>query len=575
MSRASNSDYEEMFEELADAFYEEDLTEEQMDLLVDVVASPSLFIETCLNIQDKRGRLVPLHMNDPQKVLFDLYQREKQAGRPVRIIILKARQLGFSTATSALYFYEAATNENTNVMIIAHKADASTNIFNKQKLFFETMPQVLQPMRKASNAKEIIFENPSTNGTEKKDNPGLRSRIEIESAVNKDAGRSKTVHYLHMSELAFWPYPEETMLSSLQAVPKEPNTAVIIESTANGIGDTFYNEWRRAENGESEFIPLFFPWFAMEEYRMAVPDDFEPTEEEEELIERFSLDYAQIVWRRWCISANCGGDIDKFHQEYPATPEEAFLASGRPVFKSEPLEKAVRLAPKPEKVGRVVEIHQQIKFRTENHGYLKIWEEPLEGHTYFIGIDPASGKKDGDYSAASVFDQFTGEQVAAWHGRLEPFQFGEEMALLGHYYNTAWLIPEANNHGVSVLDALKRKKYPRIWRRRNSPEDRHETNQERYGWWTSEKSKKLLIDTFSKYLHANPNRIKDKDTLKECITYVYDDQGRSNAQHGCYDDRVIASALAVYLVHIKPTITIVQDRTTAAELYHSDSVTGY
>lgn len=552
-----------------------ELTDDQVIALSRIIDDPKMYIETCLSIQNKRGELVEFIFNKPQQRLYEEYRRQQKLGQPVRIIILKARQMGFSTLVSGLFYHAAATSRNTNAMIVAHKADISTSIFNKQKLYYDTSPTYFQPLRKASNAKELIFENPTTNGTEKQKNPGLRSRIDIETAVSKDVARGKTVHYMHLSELASWPYPEETMTACLQAVPSLPNTAVIIESTANGIGGVFYDEWMRAESGLSPFVPVFFPWYEMDEYRMEVPPDFELTDEEKDLKEEFSLDDEQIVWRRWCIAANCRGNVDQFHQEYPATPREAFLASGRPVFDAPLLEKAMLEAKEPKTVGRVVRNGYTIKFRSEYRGYLKVWEAPIANVDYVIGADVASGNASGDYSCAVVIRTDSKEQVAEWHGHLPPDLFGEELDTLGRYYNNALIIPEANNHGVSAIDSLRRHRYPRIFRRKPTPDNMHDNSQERYGWWTSEQSKKLLINEFAKYIREGVGRIKSKDLMRECVTYVYDDRGRSNAQQGCHDDRVIACALAAYGLYLKRAPSAELRNVDTEKLYEITSSTGY
>lgn len=270
-----------------------------------VIADPLLFIPRVLKVQDKLGHVVPLELNPPQMKLHEEIERQRTEGKPVRVLILKARQMGFSTAISAEFYHQTVTKHNVNSVVIAHKAEASTNIFNKQKLFYELSPQFLQPMRKASNAKELIFANPSSKPSERKGNPGLRSSIKIETAINKDALRSATVHNVHCSEVAFWPYPEETMASVLQAVPNHAGTMVMIESTANGVGGYFYEEWVKAVRGDSAFVPLFFPWYEHDEYRLPVPVDFKITDEERELQERFGLTEEQLCWRRWCIVANC------------------------------------------------------------------------------------------------------------------------------------------------------------------------------------------------------------------------------------------------------------------------------
>lgn len=569
---------DEILDEVSEYDTGYDISEEQREVLAQVVLDPLLFIETVLKIKDKLGHLVDFEFNQPQLRLYNEFRRQQKEKRPVRIIILKARQMGFSTAVAGLFYHATVTNRNTDSAIVAHKAEASTNIFDKAKLFFENSPPIFQPLRKASNAKELVFENPSTNTRIKALSPGLRSRIRVETAVDKNVLRSATIQYLHLSELAFWPYPEESMASAMQAVPPQPGTAVIIESTANGIGGAFYDLWMAAERGESEFVPLFFPWYEMNEYRMPVPEDFSLTDEEAELKDLYGLDDEQIVWRRWCISANCKGSVDTFHQEYPSTPHEAFLSSGRPVFDSKIIDKAVMEAKEPDTQGRVVRANIKAfpKFRTEFRGALKIWEQPKEGERYVIGIDSASGEQNGDYSVMSVFKLKGKVQVAEWWGHLPPYVLGEEAEALGTYYNRALLVPEANNHGVSVIDALRKLHYNHIFRRRATPDNRKDktASTTKIGWWTSETSKKLLINGLREFVREDVSRLKSKELLKEMLTYMYDDRDRSAAQNGCYDDRVIAAALAVYGCKVYPENKPFVD-TNIVSLYGNDSATGY
>ena len=525
--------------------------DEIMEVIDEFEKNPQAFIEVCLKIQDKAGQLVPFILNKAQQMLYDEVLRQKELGQPIRIIVLKARQLGFSTLVAGLFYHRTGTfYRNINTAIIAHKADASTNIFNKMKLFYDMLDPFLQMMRKNSNAKELIFENPTTSPQEKRMRPGLRSKIMIETAVDKNALRSATVHNLHMSEIAFWPYPRETYTSAMQAVPTHPKTCVIIESTANGVGNFFYDLWQRAKRGESEFTPLFFPWFLEDEYKMPVPDDFQLTEEEKELKEEFDLSDEQIVWRRWCIQANCGGDIEMFKQEYPCTDTEAFIASGRPVFDTNLLEKALKECKKPIKEGNLVEENGRIVFRTAYKGYLKIWEEPKD-EDYIIGIDTSQGLEKGDYSCMAVWSRKR-KKVAEWHGHMAPDLLGKEAVKLAKYYKLAWIIPEINNMGISTLDTIRHEQYYRLYRRRTSPDKSGNEPTDMYGFWTSSKSKPLLIKSLSKLIRDDATLIVDEETIRECISYVYDASGRMNAQQGCYDDRVIANALAVFFIDQRP-----------------------
>lgn len=213
-----------------------------------------------------------------------------------------------------------------NSFIITHKDDATTNLFNMSKLFQERNPA--RPLLKNSNAKELIFENPTKNKREKERLPGLKSKIKCATAGGKGVGRSDTLTNVHASELAFWPGAiAETYTGLMQAVPATKDSMVIIESTAKGFN--FFKEmWDDAVAGRNDYVPFFAAWFEMDEYRREWHGE-ELTEEEEALKAAFGLDNEQLMWRRWCIRNNCNNDMDLFHQEYPSTPEEAFIATGR------------------------------------------------------------------------------------------------------------------------------------------------------------------------------------------------------------------------------------------------------
>lgn len=525
------------------------ISAEQRELLSQVLADPLLFFRANLRIVDKMGNVVPFVLNAQQMVLHNEIMRQEKLGRPVRIIILKARQLGFSTYVAAYFYYKTIMNRNAMSYVVAHKNEASTNIFNKMKMFYELSHPLLQPMRKNSNAKELIFDNPDENRFARSACPGQNSTLKIESAFNKDAGRSDTIRFLHVSELAFWNHASETMLSLSQAVPNQPGTAIIIESTANGIGGTYYDMWKKAVAGENGYTPLFFPWHEFPEYSQT-PESFTATEEEEELAKIYGLTDGQLAWRRWCMASNCGGDLDLFHQEYPMTPEEAFIASGRPVFNVAALDRVMQLVKPPLRVGRVMEVpsgnENRVAFQSMYKGFLRVYHEPEEGRQYVVGIDVALGKATSDYSCMQVLDKETKEQVAVWHGHIDPDELGAEASFLGRWYNNALLVPEVNSVGIATLNALRRLHYPRIFRRTTVGKTEDKTTTD-YGFNTNRQTKPLIINRLAKLIREKAEQIHDRDTISECLTYVIEDDGvKTNAQEGCYDDRVMALALALY-----------------------------
>ena len=291
------------------------------------------YIEEYVKIRDKKRKIIPLKLNEPQLKYYNVIKELKKQRKPVRIIILKARQMGFSTETEAIFFKETVTKPNVNTAIVAHKEDSTTNLFNMSKLMYDQLPEAIKPDKKASNAKELVFDK--ENGT------GLKSKIKCFTAGGSGIGRSDTLNNLHLSELAFWTGDKkETLTGLLQAVPNDPDTMIVIESTANGY-EYFKELWDDAVDGKNDFVPLFIGWNELQEYKMKYTG-FELTKEEKELQKRYGLTLEQLTWRRWCIANNCGNDVEQFKQEYPINPEEAFISTGKCYFNKEKIIKKIK-----------------------------------------------------------------------------------------------------------------------------------------------------------------------------------------------------------------------------------------
>ncbi|WP_330696167.1 hypothetical protein, partial [Anaerotignum sp.] len=370
-----------------------------------VLTDTKKYIEKFLHIRTKDGRIVPFRLNESQLRLYEVICAEEEKKKPIRIIILKSRQMGFSTLTEGIIYKKTATRKLRNALIITHKDEATSNLFNMSKLFYEKSPEWVRPMLKNSNAKELIFENPTKNPKDKKKYPGLKSKIKCTTAGGKGVGRSDTLNYIHMSEVAFWPGDILTTYAGLmQAVPNTPGSMVIIESTANGF-NAFKKMWDDAVAGRNDYVPLFFAWYEMQEYRMAYHGE-ELTDEEKELQEAFQLDHEQIMWRRWCIANNCNNDLDMFKQEYPSTPEEAFLTTGDCVFKNKDeillhirgLEEQTcirgQFTYKEKQIALDRIVLSDIQFSQDGKGEICIYKEPEKGAPYVIGGDTAGEGSD-------------------------------------------------------------------------------------------------------------------------------------------------------------------------------------
>ena len=506
------------------------------------------YVETFLKIRTKSGALVSLKLNEPQLRLYEVIAKRYKANKPVRVIILKARQMGFSTLTEGIVFWATATRENTDSMIIAHKDEATANLFRMSKLFYEQLPAPIKPMLQASNAQELNFDKPSRDRSERK---GLKSRIRCATAGGSGQGRSYTLRNVHMSEFAFWPGDKlETYSGIMQAVPDEPGTIVIVESTANGY-DMFKTLWDRAvaaqQAGDDEgFIPVFFPWYEMSEYRRPVPSGFELTDEERELKATFKLDDEQIAWRRWCIEVNCGGDLNKFKQEYPATPDEAFIATGTCVFDKEALvlRRAAVSADKWE-YGRFTYKNDglrisDIKWQPEKGGPIRIKKKPEEGVPYVIGGDTAGTGS--DFFVGQVLDNTSGEQVAVLQQLMGETEYTRQMYCLGMYYNTA-LIGIETNYSTYPVQELERLRYPKQYVRQHLDKYTQKLTDE-FGFNTTSRTRPTIIDNLKAVAREHLELISDYGTLGEMLTFVYDENWRPEAEEGEHDDLVMALAIA-------------------------------
>lgn len=517
-----------------------------------VLADTKKYIERFLHIRTKEGKEVPFRLNESQLRLYEVICVEEAKKKPIRIIILKSRQMGFSTLTEGIIYKKTATGKSINSLIITHKDEATSNLFNMSKLFYEKSPEWVRPMLKNSNAKELKFENPTKNPIDKKNHPGLKSKIKCTTAGGKGVGRSDTLNYIHMSEVAFWPGDILTTYAGLmQAVPNTPGSMVIIESTANGF-NAFKKMWDDAVAGRTDYVPLFFAWYEMQEYRMAYHGE-ELTDEEKELQEAFQLDNEQIMWRRWCIANNCNNDLDMFKQEYPSTPEEAFLTTGDCVFKNKD-EILLRIRALEEKtcmrgqftyqekqiaLDRIV--LSEIEFVQDSKGEVCIYKKPEKGVPYVIGGDTAG--EGSDSFTAQVLDNRTGEQVARLKRPYDEDEYAKQVYCLGQYYNFALLAVEVNftTHPIKLLEYLH---YPKQYVREVFDTYTGATRKA-FGFHTNGTTRPLLIAELVSYIKLFLHLIHDVETLREALTFIKNARGRPEAEVGEHDDLLMALGIAL------------------------------
>jgi hypothetical protein len=266
------------------------------------------FAEHCLKLRPKTGSLEPFFFNPAQLELHRRIEEQKAKTGRIRVIILKARQLGILTYLSARFFHRCLFNPGLRTFILGHERRASTNLFEMVKRMYEHLPDDVRPATGTFNAETLLFNNDSG--------------YVVSVATLDGAGRSATAQLLHASEAAFWPDLEAQAASLFQIVPDTPGSEIAVETTANGYNE-FHKLWRLAESGASEFLPVFLPWSLDPAYRKTPDIDFKITAEEAKLKALHSLDDAQIAWRR-SKEQQLG---ERLPQEFPLIASEAFISS--------------------------------------------------------------------------------------------------------------------------------------------------------------------------------------------------------------------------------------------------------
>ena len=500
---------------------------EAVESYVDFTAKE--FIEEFFKIRDKHGYLINLKFNHAQEKFYSLL-KEVYGTKPARFIVLKARQLGISTFTEAFIAFMTMFSPNTSSVIMAHEAESANAIFNMTKLYVDELPESMKPRQKYSNAKEIVFDAEEN---------GLKSSIRIMVASNSTRG--STYRFAHLSEVAFWEKPEEALLALNQAVPMDDGTLIVIESTANGF-NYFYNLWQDAVNGRNDYTPIFFPWYVDPDYSRPY-DGFALTPYEKSILEKYNLTLDQLQWRRWCIANNCGNDELKFRQEYPISPEEAFITSGTSIFNSEIILEHMKNLKEPIKTGYFDydydELHiTNIHWRDDPLGYIKIYKEP-SGNTVIGGDTAGEGS---DFFVAQVLDS-DGYLCATLHRQFDSDLYVKQVYCLGAYYHS--LIAIESNFDTYPNRELQRLRYPTLYVRENVDTIIHD-NQERYGFKTTSLTRPLIISELVEIAREHIDKINDRETLQEMLSFVRNAKGRAEASQGTHDDLVMGLAIAYH-----------------------------
>jgi hypothetical protein len=571
------------------------------------LTDPRNFPEYCskyLKIHTKEKGVQPFMLNTAQlrlhKKIMELKDERIRLNRPegVKIIILKARQMGYSTVTKGYEYFNVTTREGFRTATIAHNEKSTQHLYGMFKLFYDKFPQDLVPHRnRPGNRTQMVFNE-------------LESSLNVFTAGSKMATSSFTFQFVHISELSKWEGDVSAAWTSLlQTLPTGAD--MIIESTANGVGNLYHDLWLDAVAGKNDYHPMFFPWFEQYEYRIPAREGeiFIPDEDERYYMDKFDLDLDQVRWMRYTRLNKCNGDWSIFRQEYPAEPEEAFIESGNPVFNIKKLrvkENAVKsIKPKIGEISLIRKLDENdkidydVEFVEQDGGSVRMYHPPQDVNVdekvwknrYLIGadscegIDSGSGNKyrDTDSNAVSVLDQcfpkegggYEQRQVMAISNKFEPYRFAEQLFAVLAFYGQGmnksdWgmVIPERNGPGTAVIEKLKELFFlydvslMHMLHEEGIALD-FSTPLEKLGLRTTgardgSGTKNILISETVSRINNGTDGIVDVDTIHEHMYYVRDERGRTNAQRGKHDDLVIANGLTYFGVNascfVSPTV---------------------
>ena len=507
------------------------------------------FCKHCIRIRAKDGTVRPLVLNSVQRKVLSRVRRAEASGRPLRFVILKARQMGVSTFIEIYLLWRLLREGNLSALIMAHeKQQSAPHIYGIMRFAAKNLPQWFRAVAGISAEYDtktgIVFGNGSS--------------ASVTSADSDEPGRSLTIQLIHLSEAAFYEDAEGITAPLFAALPKTANTAVFVESTGNGPAGFFFNYYQRAKRGKNEYLPLFFPWYEHEEYRLPVPEGVKPycPPELEELYAAGKIDDEQLWWRQWVIENDFGGDESRFQIEYPATEEQAWLSNTANWFDTGAIYQRLKeLKEVPFDEGFLYEDGAAAKFQQAAGERLHVFKYPEPGRFYVVGADVGSGVAtggDGDASCADVLDVITGEQVAHLHMVAKPTLFAQELKSLGMWYNNAMIAPEVTGgHGLTVALWLAENGYPLIYHRRVY-DSTNKVFVSKIGWDTSRSTKMVIVNLMRAAFTNGEVVINEEGTLREMLTFIRPvskktgtvRHDKAEAMPGAHDDRVLSIMIA-------------------------------
>lgn len=510
---------------------------------------------------------------DSQEILHEAYRKLQERFGRVRALVLKARQMGSSTYNVARFFHETIFSEHTNGIIVAQHEKQAGFMMGMYEAAYDFLPWWMKPrIHIHQTGQQYTFDEPDENLRQIR--PGLKTNIFADNA-NKPSGvgRGMTFRRCLMSELAFWKNASQLSKSLLRAM-NSPDGFYVMESTANGRNNAWHNLWRRAEQGQIDWHPVFIPFYRRPvtySLPLAKGEKFVLSKEEEEMrarvlaIEKFTITPETFNWIRKTKQEFIATDGDDmlFAQEYTSTPDESFQNAAATAFPRGVINRYSKRCRNPKWMGEIyydfergkplpvlmaVAEGQELLYPVEDNRF-HVFEKPIKGEKYCVGVDVSLGNFGGDYSCIQVIRVSSGHeldaQVAVWHGYLNPEPLAEVVLAICWWYEEALAAVEVNAMGMVTNTLLMRQyEYDNIYRFKRMDRLKHFMT-DIVGWWTDYKSRRALYTKLDKLLRDDQIDIPDRFTVDE-----FRDLTEDGAEgDGAHDDYSMALMIAVYCAH--------------------------
>jgi len=470
-----------------------------------------------LPIRDRdTGRTVPFLFAPSQQRIMREVREKQRPNMPLQVILYKSRRTGGSTWAVALLTAHNMAKRGGKSVIVAQLDKTAKELYEERA----------QPFAEAMQRRGVDIKSDKTQITYNFQG-GHYSKLTRATAKTVIGGRGLTASAVLLSEASYYP-GEESFVSMVNTVSKDPDNIIIIETTPNGIegpGQAFYNYWHDAVDGANGFIPIFMPWhedpgFSLsDEETRILAKDAPKGEYEKWLAREFGCTKNQIAWYRWTMAKACAGNHDLMKQDYPSTPEEGFISSGRPAFDSIELSAAKRDNQKPILRGTIITTEGGIPiFEERPEGEIRVWELPVEKGQYYIGADAAKGVGTGDFAAIVGWNGDTGRMAFRFAERIPPETLAYFLNGLGRYYNSAMInIEFTGGWGATAAQELRdRYYYPQQYLWRGSRDDKvHAKASTALGWETTQRSRRMLFDRFRLALRRGEAHVTDQAFLAQ------------------------------------------------------------